>query len=97
MTDARAFLVERYWPGASTEEFRAATERLAASLGELSASGVDIELLHSTYVPTDEAAQWVVRALSAEVVQDACASAAVPYQRLLPAVDSTFGTRADPR
>jgi hypothetical protein len=97
MTDARAFLVERYWPGATTEDFRAATERLVASLGDLSASGVDVELLHSTYVPTDEAAQWVVRAVSAEVVRDACASAAVLYQRLLPAVDSAFDQRADPQ
>jgi hypothetical protein len=92
MTGARAFMVERYWPGASAPEFRAATERLAASVGEMSARGCDIALLHSTYVPADEAAQWVVQAVTAEVVRDACAIAAVPYQRLLPAVDSAFPT-----
>jgi hypothetical protein len=90
MTGARAFIVERYWPGASAPEFQAATERLAASVGALSARGLDIELLHSTYVPADEAAQWVVRAVTAEIVQDACAVAAMPYQRLLPAVDSAL-------
>lgn len=90
MTTARAFIVERYWPGASAQEFRAATERLAASVDELSARGLDVALLHSTYVPTDEAAQWVVRALTAQIVEDACATAALTYQRLLPAVDSAF-------
>lgn len=83
-------MVERYWPGASAEHFRAATERLAASVGDLAAQGIDVELLHSTYVPTDEAAQWVVRAVTAEIVADACATARLTYQRLLPAVDSAF-------
>jgi hypothetical protein len=90
MSDARAFIVERYWPGASAEEFRAATGRLAASVDDLSARGLDVALLHSTYVPIDEAAQWVVRALTAEIVQDACTAADLTYQRLLPAVDSAF-------
>jgi hypothetical protein len=90
MTTERAFIVERYWPGASAQDFRAATERLAASVDELSARGLDVALLHSTYVPTDEAAQWVVRAVTAEIVAEACATAALTYQRLLPAVDSAF-------
>ena len=83
-------MVERYWPGATAEQFRAVTGRLAGSLGELAARGIDVELLHSTYVPADEAAQWVVRAGSADIVAGACDTAALPYQRLLPAVDAAF-------
>jgi hypothetical protein len=90
MTASRAFIVERYWPGATAQEFRAATERLTASVAGLAARGLEIELLHSTYVPADEAAQWVVRAPTAENIEDACATASLIYQRLLPAVDSAL-------
>ncbi len=88
MVAARAYMVERYWPGVSAGEFQAATDRVRASVGALAGRGLEITFLHSTFVPTDEAAQWVIRAATAELVADACAAAGLAYHRLLPAVDS---------
>lgn len=89
MPGAPAFIVECYWPGATADDFRRATERLAAAVDEHAARGIDVVLVHSTYVPADEAAHWVVRAPHAEIVADAFAAADLNYQRLLPALDST--------
>lgn len=80
------FVVERYWPGSSTAEFEAATARLAAQIGAEPADG--LTLLHSTYVPADEAGQWVISAPSAGAVESVCAAAGVAYQRILPAIES---------
>ena len=80
------FVIERYWPGSSPAEFEQVTARLAAQIAELTTAGV--VLLHSTYVPADEAAQWVIRAPSAGTVEAVCAAAGVTYERLLPAIES---------
>jgi hypothetical protein len=45
-------------------------------------------MLHSTYIPADEAAQWVVRAPSADAVAALFATAGVTFERLLPAIES---------
>jgi hypothetical protein len=57
------FVVERYWPNSSPAQFERVTDRLAAAIVAL-ATG-ELTMLHSTYVPADETAQWVVRAPSA--------------------------------
>lgn len=80
-----AFVVERYWPGSSPEEFARATARLAT---EISLTGGGATLLHSTYVPSDDALQWVIRAPSAAAVEALCAAAGVTFERLLPAIES---------
>jgi hypothetical protein len=80
-----AFLVERYWPGSSPEEFELVTARLAS---EISLTGGGVTLLHSTYVPSDDALQWVIRAPSAAAVEALCAAAGVTFERLSPAIES---------
>lgn len=81
-----AFVVERYWPGPSLAEFERTTARLAARIAELTAG--DVVLLHSTYVPDDEAAQWVIRAPSADAIRSLCLGAGLAFDRLLSAVES---------
>lgn len=80
-----AFVVERYWPGSSPDEFERVTARLAT---EIALAGGGLTLLHSTYVPADDAAQWVIRAPSAAAVEALCAAAGVTFERLLPAIES---------
>lgn len=80
-----AFLVESYWPGSSPEEFARMTTRLAT---EISLGGGGVTLLHSTYVPTDDALQWVIRAPSAAAVEALCAAAGVTFERLSAAIES---------
>jgi hypothetical protein len=81
----RAFLVEHYWPGSTPEEFALVTARLAT---EISLTRGGVTLLHSTYVPSDDALQWVIRAPSAAAVEALCAAAGVTFERLLPAIES---------
>jgi hypothetical protein len=81
-----AFVVERYWPDPSLAEFERTTGRLAARIAELTTD--DVALLHSTYVLDDEAAQWVIRAPSADAVRALCAGIGLAFDRLLPAVES---------
>jgi hypothetical protein len=81
-----AFVVERYWPDPSLAEFERTTGRLAARIAEVTTD--DVALLHATYVPDDEAAQWVIRAPSAEAVRALCAGIGLVFDRLLPVVES---------
>lgn len=87
------FVVERYWPDSSPAEFERVTTRLS---GTIVRSGIEgLMLVHSTYVPTDETAQWVVRAPSAGAVEALFATAGVTFERLLPAIESAV-TRPSP-
>lgn len=87
-----AFVLERYWPGSSADEFERVTARL---LTEIASTGGGVTLLHSTYVPADDVLQWVIRAPSAEAVAALCAAADVTFERLLPAIDSVELPRSD--
>jgi hypothetical protein len=87
------FVVERYWPGSSPAEFERVTAQLASQIAGLTTGGV--ALLHSTYVPADEAAQWVIRAPSAGAVEALCAAAGLTFERLLPAIESGEPDRAE--
>ena len=96
-----AYLVERYWPNSSPAQFERVTADLAAAIVTL-ASG-EIAMLHSTYVPADETAQWVIRAPSAGAVEALLVTAGVTFERLVPAIESararpsTFHHRTDRR
>jgi hypothetical protein len=81
-----AFVVERYWPGSSAASFERVTARLASEIARLPVG--EVTLLHSTYVPADETAQWVLRAPSARTVEMVCVAAGVMFERLLPAIES---------
>ena len=56
------FLLESYRPGVTDDEFSAADRNLAAAAQALEASGADIAVLRTTYVPSDEACLWLVSA-----------------------------------
>ena len=78
-----AYLVEHYWPNVTEEAFRRATESVRRSAAEL--AGVTV--LHSTLVPSDEAAFCVFAAPSAEHVAEAYRRAGVPFERILDALE----------
>ncbi len=77
------FLVEHFWPDVTEAEFRAATDRVRASTGELAG----LRLLYSTFVPADEAAFCVFDADSADVVAEAYRRAGVRFERILDALE----------
>jgi hypothetical protein len=77
------YLVERYLPGLSTEEVRAAAERLRAVTVEMTAEGVQIDYLSSAYLAEEESCFCQLDAPSGEVVASANERAAFPYARIL--------------
>lgn len=74
-----AFIVESYVPGGTEADFRRGT-------AELDRYRDRIELVHAAYVPADQAAYWVVRAVSPRTVEEAWAAAGVAADRVLAAV-----------
>ena len=91
-----AFLVEHYWPGITPDGFEAAAERVRQSAAALASTGLRIRFLHSTLVPEDEAAFCVFDAESPALVEEAYARAAVPYERVLNALEIALNRDAPP-
>jgi hypothetical protein len=87
-TGWRTYMVEHYWPGVTEPAFRRTADRVAASAVRLAQGGEPIRFLHSTLVPTDEAAYCVLAAASPDLVERAYADAGVAFERLVDAVES---------
>lgn len=78
-----SFLVERYLPGISVAELGAAAVRAEAITAEMTATGVSVRYLGSTFVPEDEACFCQFEAASAEVVAIANERAQIPFARIV--------------
>jgi hypothetical protein len=79
-----SYLVESYIAGSqeAVEEARARA-RLAAELGR------DVRYLRTTVLPTDEVILHLFEAPSAEVLDEAGRRAALPFERIVEAVEGT--------
>jgi hypothetical protein len=80
----RSFLVERYWPGISRDQLADAEERMRRALRELAQHGVDVRLVSSTFVPTEEVVLHLFEARHEEDVIDAHRRSGVRFDRLQP-------------
>ena len=87
-TPSRTYLVEHYAPGVTSEEFDAAVQRVTDAIDARPASSPWVRLLHSTFVPQDEAAVCVFEAEDAADVARAYGEAGVAYDRIVEAVES---------
>ena len=81
-------MVEHYWPGITSEAFRAAAARVRAMAKAMRRAGTPIRYLHSTMVPADEAAFCVFDAASPEVVEQLYARAGVRFERIVAALEA---------
>ena len=81
------YLVEQYSPGITTDAFRETTERVRTTAQAMARSGTAIRYLHSTMVPADEAAFFVLDAASIELVEQLYARAGIRFDRIVPALD----------
>ena len=81
------FLIEGYWPQATVESLSLATNRLDESLDRLRSGGPVLRTVAVTLVPQDEAAYWIVRAPTAEIVAAACAQAGLTVERIVEAIE----------
>jgi hypothetical protein len=76
-----SYLVELYLPRSSADEARAAGTRARAAAAELSAEGVPIRYVRTTFLPADAAD-------SAEAVDEVCRRAALGRVRIAFAVET---------
>jgi hypothetical protein len=79
------YLVERYLPGATSNDLASAVERVAAAAERMTADGITVRYLGSTFVAVDETCFCEFEALSQETVEWANERADVPFARILPA------------
>lgn len=76
------YLVEGYCPGLSVEELRRLASRLRAAAAEMEQAGIPLRLVGSTIVPSDESFLCTVEAASENLVREAYARAAIPFERI---------------
>ena len=90
------FLVEHYWPDATSETFRAIAERVRAAVDDMAGSGAEVRLLHSTFVPEEESALCVFASSGQALVEEAYRRAGVSFERVLSVLEIEAGKPAEP-
>jgi hypothetical protein len=85
--DVPRFLVEWYGQTASAAAIGEAAQRLTDGAASTSAAGAHIRLLLALAIPTDDYAFGVFAADSADTVEEVCARAGAPPDRISAAVD----------
>jgi uncharacterized protein DUF4242 len=73
MTPARTtnlFLVERYVPATDLDQLAAAVHRVAHRCGERRRARVEVEYVHSIYIPEEDTCFCVFRAPSTDAVRE---------------------------
>ena len=78
----KEWMVEQYFPGSTAGELDEASARLIAAVADLKATGAEIRLVGSTFVPEEDSCFCRFEASSSEVVQRACELAQVPIARI---------------
>ncbi len=86
-------MVERYLPGITAGELDEASARLAAAARELSADGVRVRYLGSTFVPEEESCFSRFEAADGDAVHDACKRAGVGFARIVETRDISVKER----
>ncbi|HUJ35769.1 MAG TPA: nickel-binding protein [Solirubrobacteraceae bacterium] len=81
-----AYLVERYLPGLSEGEVRAALSRAEAACTELRSAGTEIHYRGSTFLPLEEACFCRFDADRADAVTEVNQRAQLAFARVTPAV-----------
>jgi Protein of unknown function (DUF4242) len=85
------YLVDRYLPGATDDDVATAALRLAAASEQMTAEGIPVRYLGTTFIAADETCFCEFEARTRETVEWANERANVPFARILPAAH--FPTR----
>jgi hypothetical protein len=83
---ASAFLVERYLPPAAADELAASVARVARLCTDSGRSGIEVEYLHSVYLPTEDTCFCLFRAPSSDAVRAVNVEADFTLDRITDAV-----------
>jgi hypothetical protein len=79
------YLVERYLPGATDEDVAGAAEHVAAATARMTAEGISVRYLGTTFILADETCFCEFEAPTREAVEWVNERANVPFARILPA------------
>ena len=83
---ATTFVVECFWPGATGDSVRIATERLRSTCDRLTSSGSAVAWRGATFVPGDEALSCRFDGTEA-AIRSVFGLAGVPYDRVMATLD----------
>ena len=83
------FMVERSLKGIPMDQLAAAQRRAITTAAEMSAQGTPIRYIRSTFVPGTGDCMCLFESDSAEAVSRLNEKAAIPFQRIVPALDLT--------
>jgi hypothetical protein len=75
-------MVERLWPGATSESVREVVDQLQARCRQLAADGIPVRYLGATFIPADESLSCRFDG-TAQAVRAAHQLAGIPFDRLL--------------
>lgn len=80
------YLVERYWPGVTSELLLEALNRGRQVMEEMSAEGTRVSDLNSTLIPDEEVVFSVYQAPSVNAVRQFNERAGIPVSRIVEAI-----------
>jgi len=84
-----SYLIETYLPRAAQRDPGRLAARARAAVEELSAAGVAIHYVRTTFVPEDETCFHVVDAAERQIVDELCRRAGIENARVVQAVDAS--------
>ena len=76
------YMVERHLPAFPPEQLPAAAAAAKEKSAELSAEGVDVRYLRSTYVPEGEKCYCLFEGVSSEAIAEVQKRAGLPYEKI---------------
>lgn len=80
------YLVERYWPGVSSEVLLEALRRVRRVMEEMSAEGTRVRGVSCTLIPGEEVVFSIYEGPSAEAVSQLNERAGIPVSRIVEAI-----------
>lgn len=80
------YLVERYWPGVTSELLLEALERSRRVMAEMEDEGIRVRRISCTLIPDEEVVFSVYEGPSADAVQQLNERAGVPFSRIVNAI-----------
>lgn len=80
------YLVERYWPGVTSELIRDALGRERRVIDEMSVEGILVRDIGWTLIPSEEVVFSVYEGTSAAAVRQVSERAGIPISRLVEAI-----------
>lgn len=80
------YLVERYWPGATTGRLHKALEQGHRVMEEMSVQGQDIRDISCTLLPSEEVVFSVYEGPTAIAVQQLNERSGIPFSRIVEAI-----------